>query len=88
MITVNKTYKTEQQAIQKFDPDKIVLVSNTSGAKNRQGYSTGYQVIPYAGGTHPFAEEPLFTKTDYVLKRAGYLPSEYNSSFLYGVKNT
>ncbi|OXS53492.1 hypothetical protein B1A99_29400 [Cohnella sp. CIP 111063] len=73
MITVNKTYKTEQQAIQKFDPDKIVLVSNTSGAKNRQGYSTGYQVIPYAGGTHPFAEEPLFTKTDYVLKRAEFI---------------
>lgn len=72
MITVEKTYKVEQEAIQKFDPDKIVLVTNTS-KENRLGYATGYQVMPYAGGTHPFVEEPLFTKTDYVLKRAEFI---------------
>lgn len=72
MITVEKTYKTEQDAIQKFDPDKIVLVTNTT-KENKLGYATGYQVMPYAGGTHPFMEEPLFTKTDYVLKRAEFI---------------
>ncbi|MDQ8734914.1 primary-amine oxidase [Paenibacillus sp. LHD-38] len=72
MITVEKTYKLEQEAIQKFDPDKIVLVTNTS-KENKLGYATGYQVMPYAGGTHPFMEEPLFTKTDYVLKRAEFI---------------
>jgi primary-amine oxidase len=72
MITVEKTYKVEQEAIQKFDPDKIVLVTNTS-KENKLGYPTGYQVMPYAGGTHPFMEEPLFTKTDYVLKRAEFI---------------
>lgn len=72
MVTIEKTYKTEQQAIQKFDPDKIVLVTNNV-KENKLGYATGYQVIPYAGGTHPFMEEPLFTKTDYVLKRAEFI---------------
>lgn len=72
MITVEKTYKVEQEAIQKFDPDKIVLVTNSS-KENKLGYATGYQVMPYAGGTHPFMEEPLFTKTDYVLKRAEFI---------------
>ncbi|MFD1954187.1 primary-amine oxidase [Paenibacillus thailandensis] len=72
MIMEEKTYKTEQEAIQKFDPDKIVLV--TSEAKqNKQGYTTGYQMIAFAGGTHPFMEEPLFTETDYVLKRAEFI---------------
>lgn len=72
MIGVEKTYRTELEAIQKFDPDKIVLVQN-DGNKNKQGYSTGYQIIPFAGGTHPFMEEPLFTETDYVLKRAEFI---------------
>ncbi|MBB3114352.1 primary-amine oxidase [Paenibacillus phyllosphaerae] len=72
MITIDKTYKTEQEAIQKFDPDKIVLVTSED-SENRQGYTTGYQVMPYAGGTHPFMEEPLFTKNDYVLKRAEFI---------------
>lgn len=72
MIMQEKTYKTEQEAIQKFDPDKIVLVKSES-RKNILGNTTGYQVIPFAGGTHPFMEEPLFTKTDYVLKRAEFI---------------
>lgn len=88
MITIQKTYKSELEAIQKFDPDKIVLVTNTSGSKNKQGYATGYQVIPYAGGTHPFMEEPLFTKTDSVLKRAEFISNHvfvtpYKSDELY-----
>ncbi|QAY66916.1 primary-amine oxidase [Paenibacillus protaetiae] len=72
MLMLQKTYKKEQDAIQKFDPDKIVLITS-KGTENKQGYATGYQVIPYAGGTHPFMEEPLFTKTDYVLKRAEFI---------------
>ncbi|MFD1954186.1 primary-amine oxidase [Paenibacillus thailandensis] len=72
MVTIEKTYEKEQDAIQKFDPDKIVLVTSDS-EENKLGYPTGYQIIPYAGGTHPFMEEPLFTKTDYVLKRAEFI---------------
>ena len=72
MINVEKKYKTELEAIQKFDPDKIVLVQNQAN-ENKQGYPTGYQIMPFAGGTHPFMEEPLFTETDYVLKRAEFI---------------
>ena len=70
MITVEKTYKVEQEAIQKFDPDKIVLVTNTS-KENKLGYATGYQVMPYAGGTHPFMEEPLFHQNGLCTKACG-----------------
>ncbi|MFC4779245.1 primary-amine oxidase [Paenibacillus sp. GCM10023252] len=72
MITLEKTYRTEQEAIHKYDADKMVIVKN-SVKENKLGYATGYQVMPYAGGTHPFMEEPLFTKTDYVLKRAEFI---------------
>ena len=45
---------TEQQAAQKFDPGTIRLLSNTS-KENRMGNPVSYQIIPYAGGTHPVA---------------------------------
>lgn len=72
MVLEQKTYHTELEAAQKFDPDKVVLVTNPE-KKNKLGYLTGYQIIANAGGTHPFAEDPLFGDDDYLIKRAGYL---------------
>nr|WP_019914655.1 hypothetical protein [Paenibacillus sp. HW567] len=76
MVLNEKTYYTEQEAAQKFDPDKILLVTNPD-TRNKFGYLTGYQVIPNAGGTHPFAQNPLFSEDDYLLKRAGYLKNHF-----------
>ncbi len=72
MMLKQKTYYKEQDAIQKFDPDKIVLVTSPT-TKNEHGYLTGYQVIANAGGTHPFAQDALFADDDWLMKRAGYL---------------
>lgn len=72
MVLKQKTYFKEQDAIQKFNPEKVVLVTNPDH-KNKQGYLTGYQIIANAGGTHPFAQEALFSDDDWLMKRAGYL---------------
>ncbi|MDI4649054.1 primary-amine oxidase [Cohnella hashimotonis] len=72
MVLEQKTYRTELEAAQKFDPDKVVLLTN-SASKNKAGYVSGYQIIANAGGTHPFAEEPLFTADDELMQRAGYM---------------
>ncbi|WP_052702949.1 hypothetical protein [Paenibacillus beijingensis] len=72
MVLEEKTYRTEQDAVQKFDPDKVVLITNPD-KRNKLGYLSGYQIIAHAGGTHPFAEDPLFSDDDYLMKRAGYL---------------
>ncbi|STT03182.1 Monoamine oxidase [Klebsiella pneumoniae] len=48
------TIDSEQKAAQKFDPGTIRLLSNTS-KENRMGNPVSYQIIPYAGGTHPAA---------------------------------
>lgn len=71
MVTETTVYKTEKEAAQKFNPMNITLALNPE-VKNANGYSTGYQIIPAAQGTHPFASEPLFTEDDWTLKRAGF----------------
>ncbi|MCP5645452.1 primary-amine oxidase, partial [Klebsiella pneumoniae] len=45
---------TEQEAAQKFDPSTIRLISNLN-KENRMGNPVSYQMIPFAGGTHPIA---------------------------------
>lgn len=87
MVLTQKTYHTEQEAAQKFDPDKLVLLTNSS-SKNNMGYVSGYQIIANAGGTHPFAEEPLFTADDELMQRAGYMKKHiwvtpYNKNEIY-----
>ncbi|MCQ7044120.1 primary-amine oxidase, partial [Escherichia coli] len=47
--------KTEKDAAQKFDPSTIRLLSNTN-ITNKMGNPVSYQLIPYAGGTHPIAK--------------------------------
>ncbi len=49
----------EQDAAQKFDPGTIRLLSNPN-KENRMGNPVSYQIIPYAGGTHPVAKGAQF----------------------------
>lgn len=52
----------EQDAAQKFDPGTIRLLSNPN-KENRMGNPVSYQIIPYAGGTHPVAKVPSSRRT-------------------------
>ncbi len=52
----------EQDAAQKFDPGTIRLLSNPN-KENRMGNPVSYQIIPYAGGTHPVAKVPSSPRT-------------------------
>lgn len=72
-IVLDQTiYQNELDAAQKWtDPSQILLVMNAE-KENKQGYPTGYQIIPYAGGTHPFAENLLFTNDSYLAKRVAF----------------
>jgi hypothetical protein len=72
MVVEEKTVKNELDAAQKFDNSTIRLLVNPN-EQNSQGYSTGYQLIPNAGGTHPFAKDPLFTPDDWLIKRANFV---------------
>lgn len=72
MVVDKKVYQNELDAAQKWtDPSKLLLITNNQ-KENKQGYPTGYQIIPYAGGTQPFAENLLFTNDSYLAKRIGY----------------
>ena len=51
----------EQDAAQKFDPGTIRLLSNPN-KENRMGNPVSYQIIPYAGGTHPVAKGAQFAR--------------------------
>lgn len=87
MILKPTTYYKELEAAQKFDPDKIVLLAN-SKSKNSAGYVSGYQIVANAVGTHPSAEDPMFTEDDELMKRAGYMKKHiwvtpYNKNELY-----
>ncbi|WP_119153226.1 primary-amine oxidase [Caldimonas tepidiphila] len=72
MQTVERTVKTEKQAAQKFDPSTIRLLSNPSKL-NRMGNPVSYQVIPYAGGTHPIAKGANFSKDEWIYNRLSFM---------------
>ncbi|RDK92831.1 tyramine oxidase [Enterobacillus tribolii] len=63
---------TEQQAAQKFDPSTIRLLSNTNRL-NRMGNPVSYQLIPYAGGTHPIAKGANFGKDEWIYHRLSFM---------------
>ncbi len=72
IVVDKKIYQHELEAAQKWtDPSKILLVMNTE-KENKQGYPTGFQIIPYAGGTQAFAENLLFTTDSYLAKRVAF----------------
>jgi primary-amine oxidase len=65
----------EQQAAQKFDPATIRLLSNP-GKENKMGYPVSYQVIPYAGGTHPVAKGANFGSDEWLYHRLSFMDKQ------------
>lgn len=72
MQTVQRTAATEQQAAQKFDASTIRLLSNP-GKNNKLGNPVSYQLIPYAGGTHPIAKGANFGKDEWINHRLSFM---------------
>lgn len=72
MQTVQRTAQTEQQAAQKFDPSTIRLLSNPNKS-NKLGNPVSYQLIPYAGGTHPIAKGANFGKDEWIYNRLSFM---------------
>ncbi len=72
MQTVERTVASEQQAAQKFDPAHIRLLSNP-GKTNKLGYPVSYQLIPYAGGTHPVAKGANFGPDEWIYNRLRFM---------------
>lgn len=72
MQTVQRTVATEKQAAQKFDPSTIRLLSNP-GKTNKVGNPVSYQLIPYAGGTHPIAKGANFAPSEWIYNRLNFM---------------
>ncbi|OWY36747.1 primary-amine oxidase [Herbaspirillum aquaticum] len=72
MQTVQRTADTEQQAAQKFDASTIRLLSNPNKF-NKVGNPVSYQLIPYAGGTHPIAKGANFSPDEWLNKRLSFM---------------
>ncbi|WBM72646.1 primary-amine oxidase [Buttiauxella sp. WJP83] len=66
---------TEQDAAQKFDPGTIRLLSNTS-KENKMGNPVSYQIIPYAGGTHPVATGAKFAPDEWIYHRLSFMDKQ------------
>ncbi len=66
---------TEQAAAQRFDPSTIRLISNL-GKENRMGNPVSYQVIPFAGGTHPIAKGANFAADEWLFKRLSFMDKQ------------
>ena len=69
------TIETEQDAAQKFDPSTIRLLSNTT-KENRMGNPVSYQIIPYAGGTHPVATGAKFAPDEWIYHRLSFMDKQ------------
>lgn len=72
MQTVARTVATERQAAQKFDAATIRLLSNPAKT-NKVGNPVSYQLIPYAGGTHPIARGANFAADEWINHRLGFM---------------
>lgn len=70
-----RTVVTEQQAAQKFDPSTIRLISNAN-KENKLGNPVSYQVIPFAGGTHPIAKGANFSPDEWLFKRLSFMDKQ------------
>ena len=66
---------TEQQAAQKFDPSTVRLLTNFS-KENKVGNPVSYQLIPYAGGTHPVAKGANFGKDEWLYHRLSFMDKQ------------
>lgn len=72
MQTTTRIAATEKQAAQKFDASTVRLLSNT-GKLNRMGNPVSYQLIPYAGGTHPVAKGANFASDEWIYHRLNFM---------------
>lgn len=75
MQTETRTVTNEKQAAQKFDPGTIRLLSNTEKL-NRMGNPVSYQLIPYAGGTHPVAKGANFGDDEWIYNRLHFMDKQ------------
>nr|WP_314529896.1 primary-amine oxidase [uncultured Pseudomonas sp.] len=75
MQTEQQVVATEQQAAQKFDPSTVRLLSNFS-KENKVGNPVSYQLIPYAGGTHPVAKGANFAKDEWLYHRLSFMDKQ------------
>ncbi len=65
----------EKDAAQKFDPGTIRLLSNPN-KENRMGNPVSYQIIPYAGGTHPVAKGAQFAPDEWIYHRLSFMDKQ------------
>lgn len=87
METKTQLLTTEDTASQKFDPATVRLISNYN-KENRMGNPVSYQLIPFAGGTHPVAKGANFSKDEWLFKRLNFMDkqiwvTEYRADELY-----
>lgn len=75
MQTVERTVATEKAAAQKFDPAHIRLLSNPNKT-NKVGNPVSYQLIPYAGGTHPVAKGANFGADEWIYNRLNFMDKQ------------
>ncbi len=75
IVTEEKTVSTEQDAIQTFDPSTIRLLSNPN-KENKVGNPVSYQIMPYAGGTHPVAKGAMFSKDEWLYNRVNFMDKQ------------
>ncbi|WP_310564066.1 primary-amine oxidase [Hydrogenophaga sp.] len=75
MQTTQRTVASEKPAAQKFDPAHIRLLSNP-GKTNKVGNPVSYQLIPYAGGTHPVAKGANFGQDEWIYNRLNFMDKQ------------
>ncbi|MFK9083622.1 primary-amine oxidase [Pseudomonas neuropathica] len=75
MQTETRVVSTEQQAAQKFDPSTVRLLTNFS-KENKVGNPVSYQLIPYAGGTHPVAKGANFGTDEWLYHRLSFMDKQ------------
>lgn len=75
MQTVTRSVATERGAAQKFDPSTIRLLSNPAKS-NKVGNPVSYQLIPYAGGTHPIAKGANFAPDEWINHRLSFMSKQ------------
>jgi len=75
ITTETRIVETELKAAQKFDPSTIRLIINKN-KENKVGNPVAYQIIPYAGGTHPIAKGAMFSEDEWLYKRVHFMDKQ------------
>ncbi|MEZ5706460.1 MAG: primary-amine oxidase [Burkholderiaceae bacterium] len=75
MQSAQRTVATDKQAAQKFDPATIRLLGNP-GKTNKVGNTVSYQLIPFAGGTHPIAKGAHFGQDEWIYHRLSFMDKQ------------